>query len=52
MLEDLLIMYIYIAFFAVVALIAFILLCIIDYIVILKYNKKSLIKKLFNDEEV
>lgn len=27
----------------------FFILCIIDYVVILKYNKKSLIKRLFND---
>lgn len=47
MLEKLLILLIYFVFLVVIP---FILLCINDYIVILKYNKKSLIKRLFDEE--
>lgn len=50
LLEALLITYIYLAFFAISAILSILLLCIIDFIVVKKYRKKSLVKRLLKDE--
>lgn len=49
LLEALFIAYIYIAFFAVSAILSIFLLCIIDFIVVKKYHKKSLVIKLLKN---